>query len=129
MNSVFVIQNQDGNFLSRQKEWVDKTQIQAVYKTPHRDLAVNEWVELTARETQARAKVVAVETTARGLPLLATLPPLEFPRAALPEDLVRRNDSDSSNTTDEESTAGAAEKPGMAGLENAQPRTDIRHVS
>lgn len=89
MNSVFVIQNQHGQFLSRQKEWLEKTEINALFKTPHRDLAVNEWVELTARDPDARARVVPVESSSKGLPLVSVLPPLEFPKAALPDDLAQ----------------------------------------
>ncbi len=127
MSSVFVIQNQQGQFLSRHREWVDNTQIQAVYKTPHRDLAVNEWVELTARDTAARARVVAVDTTSKGLPLLATLPPLEFPRAALPDDLVRSDHPDDGVIAEEDAAAG--NKPEPAELEKDSFGTDIRHVS
>jgi hypothetical protein len=129
MNSVFVIQNQQGQFLSRHKEWVDNTQIQAVYKTPHRDLAVNEWVELTARDIAARARVVAVDTTSKGLPLLSTLPPLEFPGATLPDDLVPRDHPDDGVTAEAAATAAAGSEPEPAQLEKDAFGTDIRHVS
>jgi hypothetical protein len=87
MSNVFVIQNQEGQFLSRQKEWLEKTEINALYKTPHRDLAVNELFEITSKDTSVRAKVVSAEATSKGLPLVAELPPLDFPKFELPEDL------------------------------------------
>ena len=70
MSSVFVIQNQQGQFLSRQKEWVEKTEIAALYKTPHRDLAINELFEVTSKETDTRAKVVVNERTRAMTPLM-----------------------------------------------------------
>lgn len=88
MSSVFVIQNQRGQFLSRQKEWVEKTEIAALYKTPHRDLAINELFEVTSKDTDTRAKVVEAQTSEKGLPLVAELPPLEFAKVALPEDMA-----------------------------------------
>ena len=87
MSNVFVIQNQEGQFLSRQKEWLEKTEIKALYKTPHRDLAVNELFEITSKDARVRAKVVSAEATSKGLPLVADLPPLDFPKFELPEDL------------------------------------------
>jgi hypothetical protein len=87
MSTVFVIQNQQGQFLSRQKEWLGKTEINALYKTPHRDLAVNELFEISFRDTETRAQVVEAEASNKGLPLVADLPPLEFPSVELPEDL------------------------------------------
>ena len=87
MSTVFVIQNQQGQFLSRQKEWLGKTEINALYKTPHRDLAVNELFEISSRDTETRAQVVEAETSNKGLPLVAGLPPLEFSTFELPADL------------------------------------------
>jgi hypothetical protein len=123
MNNVFVIQNQHNQFLSRQKEWLEKTEIQALFKTPHRDLAVNEWVELTAREPQARAKVVSVETSSKGLPLVSALPPLEFPKAALPDDLAQLHHQApaEADAGPEQETSGAL----PTALEKAAASTDI----
>lgn len=87
MSNVFVIQNQEGQFLSRQKQWLEKTEINALYKTPHRDLAVNELFEITSKDTGVRARVVSAEASSKGLPLVAELPPLEFPKFELPEEL------------------------------------------
>jgi hypothetical protein len=123
MNNVYVIQNQHSQFLSRQKEWLEKTEIQALFKTPHRDLAVNEWVELTAREPEARARVVSVETSSKGLPLVSALPPLDFPKAALPDDLAQLHHPEPAVTGagPDEENAGAA----PAALEKAAASTDI----
>ncbi len=118
MNSVFVIQNQHGQFLSRHREWVDKTDIKAVYKTPHRDLAINEWVELTARDPEVRAKVVAAETSSKGLPLLSTLPPLEFPRAALPDELTTIDRREDELPAEKDADAAASFKPASKTLDN-----------
>ncbi len=127
MNSVFVIQNQHCQFLSRQKEWLDKTEMHALFKTPHRDLAVNEWVELTAREPEARARVVSVETSGKGLPLVAALPPLEFPKAALPDDLAQLHHQDLAVTGagPDEENAGVA----PAALEKAAASADISTIT
>jgi hypothetical protein len=124
MNKVFVIQNQHGQFLSRQKEWLASTEISQLYKTPHRDLAINELVEITAKDTDARAKVVAAETSNKGLPLVADLPPLEFPKFELPDDMAdiglhaasTRASDDASQATGDDATAA---------LENDPSRTDI----
>lgn len=96
VDSVFVIQHRDGSFLSRQHEWVNASEPQAVFRTPHRDLAVNELFELTARHTELRARVVQVQTNARGLPMLHVVAPPDFPGLRAPV----RNQPATSDTTD-----------------------------
>lgn len=99
MSSVYVIQSQAGQFLSRRKEWLDKTEINALYKTPHRDLAINELVEITSKHTDVRAKVVEAGTSSKGLPLVADLPPLEFPKIALPDDIAAMEPTEETSAT------------------------------
>lgn len=77
MNRIFVIQDQNGRFLSRHHEWVANDREAPLFRTPHRDLALNELFELTARDTELRARVVDVPTGARGTPLVDGLPPRE----------------------------------------------------
>lgn len=88
MNQVFVVQNREGLFLSRQGEWLDGSQASALYRTPHRDLAVNELFELTSKFSKLRAKVVEVQTSERGLPLVGALAPPDFPEVKLPPELA-----------------------------------------
>ena len=84
VDSVYVIQHRDGRFLTKQHDWVGCDEPQAVFRTPHRDLALNELFELTARHPELRARVAEVQTNVRGLPELRTVAPPAAAGAQLP---------------------------------------------
>lgn len=81
-NSVFVVKNQHGLYLSKQQEWVDGTEAQALYRTRHRDEAINTVFEVSSRDIYLRAETVVCELDAKGVPVLATVEALTPARAA-----------------------------------------------
>lgn len=87
MSSVFIIQNDQGQFLDKHKEWTTADDAEHVFKSPHKDLAVNQLFETTSKDLGTRAKVVEAQADTRGLPIVSDLPPLSFPRFELPEDM------------------------------------------
>lgn len=66
--AVFVIRNQLGQFWTRAGEWVDGREPQRILKQRHRDEAVNQLVELSARDIDLRGEVLRCELNARGEP-------------------------------------------------------------
>ncbi len=78
MSCVFLLQNQHQQLLSRQGEWVDGREAGSLFRTPHRDEAVNQMIEVNAKDYTLRIKVLECELNERGLPLLNDddLPPL-----------------------------------------------------
>jgi hypothetical protein len=68
--TVFVIRNQSGQFLSKQNEWVDAGQSATLYRTVHRDEAVNTVFEISAKDIYLRAELVACRLDDRGAPVL-----------------------------------------------------------
>ena len=68
--TVFMIKNQAGHFLSKQNEWVDTAQPSALYRTVHRDEAVNTVFEVSAKDIYLRAEVIACRVDEKGQPLL-----------------------------------------------------------
>lgn len=117
MSKVFVIQNQEGQFLSRQKEWADAREISTLFKTPHRDLAVNELFEVTSKNTAVRAKVVETDTSDKGLPLVAELPPLSFPSIELPDDMAAAATQNGDNSMNQEASDNTEESEHELGQE------------
>ena len=79
MDQVFVIQNAAGQFLDRHGAWVGPEQAASLYRSTHRDLALNELFEATAKYSELRATVVAAPASSRGVPLVADLPPPDIP--------------------------------------------------
>ncbi len=68
MNDVFVVCNQLGQYWGKRKKWVDGTNPRRVLVCTHEDEAVNQLVELSARDIHLRGKVRAAETNQRGIP-------------------------------------------------------------
>lgn len=77
MNQIFLLQNQDKLFLNKQKEWVDGRDLGSLYKTVHKDEALNQLFEVNTRDFSQRIHVVACGLKANGLPDIdpADLPP------------------------------------------------------
>jgi hypothetical protein len=71
-NTVFVVKNQHGQYLSKQQEWLDGTDNQSLYRTRHRDEAINTVFEVSSRDIYLRAESVVCELDAKGNPALAT---------------------------------------------------------
>lgn len=79
MSNVFLLQNQHKQLLNKQGEWVDGREASTLYRTVHRDEALNHLVETNARDYTLRMKIIECSLSERGLPLLSDedLPPLE----------------------------------------------------
>ncbi|WP_439101985.1 hypothetical protein [Congregibacter sp.] len=73
-DEVFIIQNQLGQFWTRAGEWVDGREPQRVLKTKHRDEAVNQLVELSAKDIDLRGEVLLCELDERQEPVIEASP-------------------------------------------------------
>ncbi|MFT7286061.1 MAG: hypothetical protein ACI87W_000165 [Halieaceae bacterium] len=67
-NTVFVICNQLEQYWTRSGEWVDGRDPQRLLKLKHRDEAVNQLVELSAKAIDLRGVVLACDLNGRGEP-------------------------------------------------------------
>ena len=95
MNSVFLLQNQHKRLLNKQGEWVDGREANTVFRTPHRDEALNQMIEVNTRDYTLRIKILECTLNERGLPLLKDedLPPLGDPSSALAAAAAGVNDT------------------------------------
>ncbi len=65
---VFVIRNQLQQYWTRAGEWVDGREPQRLLKFRHRDEALNQLVELSARDIDLRGEVLRADVGERGEP-------------------------------------------------------------
>lgn len=81
MKTVFLLQNQHKQLLNKQGEWVDGREANSLYRSVHHDEALNQMIEVNARDYLLRLKILECEINDRGLPLLKDedLPPLTHP--------------------------------------------------
>lgn len=68
--TVFILQNQHEEYLDKSLEWVRFSEANQLFKTPHRDVALNQLMELNAKDIQLRAKIISCELDKSGNPEL-----------------------------------------------------------
>lgn len=76
MTSVFVVKNQLGQYLSKQQEWISGTDSQILFRTAHRDEAINTVFEVSSRDIYLRAEALACDVDAKGNPIVDAALPL-----------------------------------------------------
>lgn len=67
---VFVIRNADGYYLNRESLWSSAEPGSELFYSPHRDVALNQLLEVNAHDVLLRASVVECPADARGRPLI-----------------------------------------------------------
>jgi hypothetical protein len=70
--TLYILENHLGEFLDKQLTWVCAAQAGNLFHSPHRDVALNQLIELNARDIHLRANVVACEADDKGRPLPAS---------------------------------------------------------
>ncbi|WP_198144041.1 hypothetical protein [Gilvimarinus agarilyticus] len=77
MTDVYILQNQDKLFLSKQRIWVDGRDPAGLYRSPHKDEAVNEMFEASSKDYTQRVSLVACPLNERRNPVIdpEILPP------------------------------------------------------
>lgn len=108
MNQIFLLQNQEKLFLNRQKEWVDGRDLGSLFKTPHRDEALNQLFEVNSKDFSQRIHIVACALKTNGLPDIdpADLPPPVVSAANIEEeDSTAADGGEFAAATDDEAEA------------------------
>jgi len=86
VKTIFVIRNQRNHYLGRHGEWLDGSHVPGLFRTEHRDVAVNELVEVNLRDFDLRGEIQACEADANGYPVVEVLNPIpQAPADAAPE--------------------------------------------
>lgn len=85
MDTVFSIKNQLGLYLNKHREWVNGADNQSLFRTPHKDEALNTVFEVSSHDIYLRAEVIACELDEKGQPIVEIT--AEQPTPALPDDV------------------------------------------
>ncbi len=67
---TYLIKNHNARYLSKELEWVDNDG-SSLFHTPHKDVALNQLIEVNARDIHVRASVISCETDKKGRPVIA----------------------------------------------------------
>ena len=87
MSTVFVVRNQDGYFASKKKEWECGREPKVLFRSAHRDEALNMVFELSSKDIYLRAEAISVELDEKKMPVVeVTAPPKPKPEAVLKDE-------------------------------------------
>jgi len=109
MNKVFVVKNQNGLYLSKQQEWISGGDNQLLFRTPHRDEAINTVFETSSRDIYLRAEAVACEVDHKNNPVVTATHQLSL---------------ESDTEEESETAADNAPKPGLFAAETEATATE-----
>lgn len=118
MSDYFILQNQHKLFLGKQNTWVDGRDPGALYKTAHKDEAINQKVEASAKDFTQRILLLGCTLNEKGQPQL--LP--EW----LPEPMVVAADSRAPEAS-QESTISSQDSTPPQGSAPVPPETPAGH--
>lgn len=68
MSNVFILQNYDGRYFDKHGQWVTAGETATFYRTPHKDEAINQRLELTVRHPELRITIVNCTLDEKGRP-------------------------------------------------------------
>lgn len=77
MSTLYLICNETNHFLAKSGEWTDTLRVNVVYRTVHKDEALNQLLEINAKDIGLRLRIVEASYTEDGIQLLAPQPPAE----------------------------------------------------
>ena len=84
MSKLFVVQNQHGLYWGKGTHWVGGEDNQRVYRSRHRDDAINLVFELSSKDVELRAQVLECELDHRDQPVVTPADPEVVARFAPP---------------------------------------------
>ena len=70
MKKTYVLQNQHKLLLAKSRDWVDARDLRSLFQTPHKDEAINQKVEVNAKDYTQRIHLLEVELNDKGLPVI-----------------------------------------------------------
>ena len=102
---LYLLQNQDKYFLSKHNEWVDGRDLKELFKTLHRDIALNHLFEVNAHDYQQRIHILDCDVKGRNDPIIdPDLMPPPLPKKPKAEP-TGTEQTDSEQTDTEQSDA------------------------
>lgn len=79
MSECYIVKNQHNHYASKQREWVDGSNPRALFRSVHKDEAVNMVFELSSRDISLRAEVISCELDDNKIPQVEVLNPIPDP--------------------------------------------------
>lgn len=82
MSELFIVRNHRDHYLGKQGDWVDGSEPRALFRSKHKDEAINSCFEVSSKDPGLRARVEACAADKNGVPVVEVIPGLEKPAPA-----------------------------------------------
>lgn len=76
MSESYIVKNQQGYFASKHKEWLDGREPRLLFRSPHKDEAINLVFEMSAKDINVRAEAISCELDDKKNPIVEVIVPL-----------------------------------------------------
>lgn len=76
MKQLFLIRNQHQHYLGKHGEWLDGSHPPALFRSEHRDIAVNELIDCNIKDVDLRGEIMVCDANDNGYPLVEVLNPI-----------------------------------------------------
>jgi hypothetical protein len=86
LKQLFLIRNQNLHYLGKNGEWLDGSHASALFRCEHRDVAVNQLIEINIKDFDLRGEIILCDSDDRGHPVVEVLNPVVVMEEAAPED-------------------------------------------
>ncbi len=68
--TLYILKNQRAQYLNRQLEWTADCPADQLFFSQHRDVVINQLIELNSQDIYLRAEIVSCEANARDIPVI-----------------------------------------------------------
>ncbi|MCA0900002.1 MULTISPECIES: hypothetical protein [Microbulbifer] len=117
MSHVYVLTNQHQQFLSKGNDWIDGREHTKLFRTEHKDVAINQMFEANTRDVSLRIELLECKLDTKRQPLV--------PEDALSEAPLEADvDPEPAPATDEPTEAAEPAADAAAKLESSEPPSE-----
>lgn len=113
MLAVFLLQNQNDQYLSKSGDWLSGADSKALFRTSHKDEAINQKVEISVKQADPRVSILSGFQLPNGQVVLAedqTLPISNFIEEKIPESMPDAEVHPDKTISTESRTAARSDK-------------------
>jgi hypothetical protein len=68
---LFILRDAVGNLLTKDLLWASDCAVTELFRTPHKDVALNQLLEINAGDVELRAQIVACEVDNKNRPIIS----------------------------------------------------------
>jgi len=76
LKQLFLIRNQNMHYLGKNGEWLDGSHAPGLFRCEHRDVAVNQLIEINIKDFDLRGEIILCDIDERGYPVVEVLNPI-----------------------------------------------------